>query len=80
VQECNGEASSSRVTLISTTGPARTEQADAEQRAGSTARNASARQASAADAAPGDAATSAPPRPEQDMQRSDDMQSSHSDM
>ena len=47
---------------------------------GATARNASARQASAAPDTQGNDATSADAPPDQDMQRSDDTVSSHSDM
>lgn len=84
VVECNGQASSSPVTLLATGGslsrPASDQVSARPAGSGATARNASARQASASPDMQGNDATSADAPPDQDMQRSDDTMSSHSDM
>ena len=83
VVECNGQASSSRVTLISagTSGPS--DQAQGSAVAGGTSRSTLTRQASIAsdeDEGPRNPAASVAGPQDQDMQRSDEVQSSHSDM
>jgi serine/threonine-protein kinase len=83
VAECNDDASSSRVTLISTGTLQRSDQANAPaQGSGTSSRNTLTRQASAEsrDEMRDSQPRSAAPPQDQDMQRSDDMQSSHSDM
>lgn len=83
VAACNDDSSSSRVTLISTGTLQRSDQANAPaQGSGTSSRNTLTRQASAEsrDEMRDSQPRSAAPPQDQDMQRSDDMQSSHSDM
>jgi serine/threonine-protein kinase len=86
VAECNGQASSNRVTLISagTSEQSGQAQAQAPAETGGTSRSALTRQASIetgeGDSSPRSEPASVAAPQEEDMQRSDDIQSSHSDM
>jgi serine/threonine-protein kinase len=82
VAACNGQASSNRVTLISTGTSGQSDRAQGSALAGGTSRSALTRQASIAadEDGPRSAATSVASPSDQDMQRSDEIQSSHSDM
>jgi hypothetical protein len=83
VAACNGQASSSRVTLISAGTSGSSGQAQGPAAAGGTSRSTLTRQASIEadeDQGPRSSATSVAGPSDQDMQRSDEIQSSHSDM
>lgn len=82
VPECNADAASNRVTLISTGTLRRAGSGDASPEGTGTTRSTLARQASAEprDEVQEGQARNAPTPQDQDMQRSDDLQSSHSDM
>ncbi|MBN9011078.1 MAG: hypothetical protein J0H63_13470, partial [Rhizobiales bacterium] len=80
VPECAGQASSSRVTLISTGMPRSAEQSPAQSQGGGTSRNTLASADAGSDAPGGESVNMSAAPTDQDMQRSDDVQSSHSDM